>query len=119
MTTMNISLPEEMKAFVETQMAHDGFASASEYLRALIREEQRRQAKRELEAKLLAGLEGPVVEMTRADWESIRQEAAELHREIQIGVQQADQGQATPLTDEVVEDVKARGRKRLAARKFS
>ncbi len=33
MTTMNISLPDEMKAFVEAQMAHEGYASASEYLR--------------------------------------------------------------------------------------
>ncbi len=38
MTTMNISLPDEMKAFVEAQMAHEGYASASEYVRALIRE---------------------------------------------------------------------------------
>ena len=35
MTTMNISLPDEMKAFVEAQMATEGYASASEYLRAL------------------------------------------------------------------------------------
>jgi hypothetical protein len=41
MTTMNISLPDEMKAFVEAQMARDGYASASEYLRALIREDQK------------------------------------------------------------------------------
>ena len=32
MTTMNISLPDEMKAFVEAQMATEGYASASEYL---------------------------------------------------------------------------------------
>jgi Arc/MetJ-type ribon-helix-helix transcriptional regulator len=30
MTTMNISLPEEMKAFIEAQMVAEGFASASE-----------------------------------------------------------------------------------------
>ena len=45
MTTMNISLPEEMKAFIESQMAQEGYASASEYLRFLIREAQKRQAK--------------------------------------------------------------------------
>ena len=38
MTTMNISLPDEMKVFIEAQMATEGFASASEYLRTLIRE---------------------------------------------------------------------------------
>ncbi len=33
MTTMNISLPEDMKAFVEAQMTQEGYATASEYLR--------------------------------------------------------------------------------------
>ena len=65
MTTMNISLPDEMKAFVETQMAKEGYASASEYLRALIREAQKRRAKQELEAKLLDGLQGPLVDRLR------------------------------------------------------
>jgi antitoxin ParD1/3/4 len=77
MTTMNISLPDEMKAFVEAQMTQEGYASASEYLRTLIREEQRRRAKRELEVKLLEGLQGPAIEMTRQEWDSIRQEALE------------------------------------------
>ncbi len=77
MTTMNISLPDEMKAFVEAQMAQDGYASASEYLRALIRDAQKRRAKQELELKLLEGLRGPAVAMTREEWESIEQEAQE------------------------------------------
>ena len=75
MTTMNISLPEEMKAFIEAQLAKEGYASASEYLRALIRDAQKRLAKQELEAKLLEGLQGPATEMTREDWDSIEQEA--------------------------------------------
>jgi antitoxin ParD1/3/4 len=40
MTTMNISVPDEMKAFVEAQMAQERYASASEYLRALIRDDR-------------------------------------------------------------------------------
>jgi len=74
-TTMNISLPDEMKAFIESQMTADGYASASEFLRTLIREEQRRRARRELESKLLEGLQGPAVVVDRAEWDSIRQEA--------------------------------------------
>lgn len=78
MTTLDISLPDEMMAFVESQMAHEGHASVGDYLRALIREAQKRHAKRELEAKLLEGLEsGPEVEMTREDWTSLRAEALE------------------------------------------
>ncbi|ODT36439.1 MAG: addiction module antitoxin [Microbacterium sp. SCN 71-17] len=77
MTTMNISLPDDMKAFVEAQMAADGYASASEYLHALIREDQKRRARHALEAKLVEGLQGPAVEMTREDWDSIEREALE------------------------------------------
>jgi antitoxin ParD1/3/4 len=77
MTTMNISLPDEMKSFVEAQMAEEGYASASEYLRVLIREAQKRRAKQELESKLLEGMQGPAVKMTRKDWDSIEREARE------------------------------------------
>ena len=78
MTTMNISLPDEMKAFVEDQMAHEGYASASEYLRALIREAQRRRAKQALEAKFREALEsGPATPMTREDWTALRARAVE------------------------------------------
>ncbi len=52
MATMNISLPDEMKACVEAQMDQGGCASASEYLRTLIRDAQQRRAKHELEKKL-------------------------------------------------------------------
>ena len=78
MTTMNISLPDEMKAFVEAEMAQEGYASASEYLRALIRDAQKRRAKRELEAKFREALEsGPATPMTREDWVALRAEVLE------------------------------------------
>jgi antitoxin ParD1/3/4 len=78
MTTMNISLPDEMKAFVESEMAHEGYASASEYLRALIRDAQKRRAKRDLEAKFREALDsGPATPMTPEDWDSIEREALE------------------------------------------
>jgi antitoxin ParD1/3/4 len=73
---MNISVPDEMKTFVEDQMAQEGYASASEYLRSLIREAQKRQAKRELEAKFREALEsGPATPMTREHWQALRAEA--------------------------------------------
>jgi antitoxin ParD1/3/4 len=75
MTTMNISLPDDMRAFVEEQAAQGGYASASEYFRDLVRESQRRKAKLELEAKLLEGLQGTPVIMTQAEWQSIEEEA--------------------------------------------
>jgi antitoxin ParD1/3/4 len=78
MITLNVSVPDELKAFVEAQMAHEGYASASEYLHALIRDTQKRGAKRELEAKFREALEsGPATPMTREDWAVLRAEALE------------------------------------------
>lgn len=82
MTTMNISLPDEMKAFIEAQMAQEGYASASEYLRFLIREDQKRRARQALDAKLLEGLQSPASEMTDADWTGLRQRIYERSPEL-------------------------------------
>jgi len=82
MTTMNISLPDEMKAFIEAQVAKEGYASVSEYLRAVIRDVQKRQAKQELEAKLLEGLQSPASEMTEADWSALRQRVLDRSPEL-------------------------------------
>lgn len=82
MTTMNISLPDEMKAFIEAQLTVEGYASASEYLRALIRDAQKRQAKQELEAKLLEGFQSPASEMTQNDWDALRQRVIERSPEV-------------------------------------
>jgi antitoxin ParD1/3/4 len=78
MATMDISLPDEMMAFVETQAAKEGFGSVSEYLCAPIRDLQKRRAKRDLEAKLCEAIEsGPAEPMTREDWDAIEREGLE------------------------------------------
>ena len=73
MTSMNISLPEPLKLFVEEQVSKGGYSTISEYLRELIREAQRRTDRQELEAKLLAGLQSPTSEMTSDDWTALRE----------------------------------------------
>ena len=40
MATMNISLPAEMKSFVENQVATGRYANASDYVRSLVRRDQ-------------------------------------------------------------------------------
>jgi antitoxin ParD1/3/4 len=54
MTTMNVSLPDELKAFVDEQVDGGGYGSTSEFVRDLIRREQDRQHLRRL---LLDGAE--------------------------------------------------------------
>jgi antitoxin ParD1/3/4 len=56
MATMNISLPDSLKSFVDEQVTQRGYGTSSEYVRELIRKDQERQRLREL---LLAGLESP------------------------------------------------------------
>jgi antitoxin ParD1/3/4 len=42
MATMNISLPESLKSFVDDQVSRRGYSTSSEYLRELIRKDQER-----------------------------------------------------------------------------
>ena len=56
-TTMNISLPDVMKTFVEEQVQSGGFGSVSEYVRDLVRRNQKERAQAKLEALLLEGLQ--------------------------------------------------------------
>jgi antitoxin ParD1/3/4 len=63
MATMNISLPDQMKAFVEAQSRDGRYSNASDYVRDLIRRDQeRRQAIAEIQALVDEGLaSGPAV----------------------------------------------------------
>lgn len=56
MSTMNISLPETLKSFVDDQVGARGYSTSSEYVRELIRRERDRQRLRGL---LLEGAESP------------------------------------------------------------
>ena len=40
MATMNISLPDDLKAFVDAQVVEHAYGSSSEYLRELIRKQR-------------------------------------------------------------------------------
>jgi antitoxin ParD1/3/4 len=54
MTTMNISLPDALKSFVDEQVIQRGYGTSSEYVRELIRKDQDRTRLRDL---LLQGAE--------------------------------------------------------------
>lgn len=75
MESMNISLPDPLKQFVDRQIAQGRYSSVSEYVRELIRADEKRKAEDELEAKLLEGLNSAKSALTAADWKEIRAEA--------------------------------------------
>jgi antitoxin ParD1/3/4 len=89
---MNVSLTPELEQYVSGKVESGLYHSASEVVRDGLR--------------LLKEKE----ELHRAKIE-------ELRREVQVGVDQADRGQAKPLTDDLVEGIKSRGRGRLGARR--
>lgn len=74
MKSMNISLPDSMRAYVENQVASGGYSTASEYFRELVRFDQKRKANERLESLLLEGLQsGNATPMTEQDWQDISQ----------------------------------------------
>jgi antitoxin ParD1/3/4 len=82
MATLNISLPEGMKVFIESQIRKgESYTSASDYVRALIREDQKRKAEERLEALLLEGLDsGEPIEANAAWWKKKKEELLESRR---------------------------------------
>jgi antitoxin ParD1/3/4 len=83
MDTLNISLPEPLKAFVEAQVAEGRYSSASDYIHELIRADQKRKAEERLEALLLEGLSsGEPVEVTEAFWNAKRHQLLERHHKV-------------------------------------
>ena len=78
MTTLNISLPDQMKEFVEQQVGEGGYDSPSEYFRELLKEQQKRRAEDKLEELLREGLSRPASELTENDWEYVRNERSRV-----------------------------------------
>jgi antitoxin ParD1/3/4 len=71
MNTMNIALPESMKQFVQERVAAGGYSSASEYVRELIRADQKRTVEERIDALLLEGLNsGEPIAVTDEYWDA-------------------------------------------------
>ena len=54
MTSLNVSLPESMREWIDDQVKKGGYGTASEFVREVIREAQKNKARQELEAKCRA-----------------------------------------------------------------
>jgi antitoxin ParD1/3/4 len=91
---MNISLTKEFESYVTQKVESGMYHSASEVIR-----------------------DGLRLMKERDDLHQSR--LAELRREIAIGSDQADRGEAQPFNEETTARVKARGRKRLSAQNGS
>src|SRR5215471_16727000 len=80
MVSLNISLPQSLKDYVENLVKDSGYSTPSEYIRELLRLDQKRPAGQKLEALLLAGINsGEPIEITPEYWENKRRQLIERH----------------------------------------
>ena len=71
-STMNIALPETMRNYVASRVHSGQYGNTSEYVRDLIRQDQRQQTIERLRALVQEGLDsGPATPDTPADWQEL------------------------------------------------
>ena len=77
MATMNVSLPDPMKDWIEAKISEGQYSSASDYVRDLIRRDQDHKSKRDvLIEALIEGEESGVSKRTIEEiWEAARTRA--------------------------------------------
>jgi antitoxin ParD1/3/4 len=81
LTGLNISVLASQKSYLEQQALLAGFADPSDYLRQLIREDQQRKAREELEVLLLKAIESDKwIEGTPEYWARKKAELAAKYR---------------------------------------
>lgn len=85
MSHITISLPDNLKADVDEQVAQSGYASVNDYFLALVRlDQRRRQAQESLDSLLLDGLDsldrGEGTEATYDWWEQEQLDLIESHQ---------------------------------------
>ena len=68
MAQMNISIPDKLKAWVESRVADGSYASSSDYLRDLVRQDQRERNRLDwLRAEIQAGRDSGVSDRSLQD----------------------------------------------------
>jgi len=95
-TTLNVSLPDSLRRFVEEQVERGGFSTTSEYIRHLIRQARESEAFVRLENLLLEGLHsGPAEPITRSQWDALRLQVAEERAEYRPEIDTQREGEGT------------------------
>ena len=81
MAEVKIMLLEELMQFVQTQVSDGKYFSPSEYVVDLVDKAERRALKKELEEKLLEGLNSPIEDIDEEFWENLRRRFREKYRQ--------------------------------------
>ncbi len=80
MAAISLELPDDLRQFVEAKAQSGQFASANEYIVALVN--AARSKRSDLEAALIEGLQsGPAEEWTSQEWADIKQRVIQRRQE--------------------------------------
>ena len=77
MQALHVTITPEQQAHLHQRLETGEYATASEYVRSLIREDQRRVAQDQLEARLLASLDSEAIELDNAALDKLRHKMTE------------------------------------------
>jgi antitoxin ParD1/3/4 len=94
MATMNISLPDNLKSFIDARVSNDGYGNVSEYVRDLVRQDQKRKEQEKAERTYLE----------------------QLREDVRVGLKDIKAGRITKYesAEDLINDVIKEGKKRLA-----
>ena len=82
MVSLNITLPESDREFIENQIS-GRFRDTEEYILALIKADRSRKVREDIETRLMEGLRSPSEDMDDSEWDEIRQTGETLLSERQ------------------------------------
>lgn len=81
MPAISVDLPDDLQAFVASAVKGSNFATASDYVAALV--EAARQKKHEIDLALLEGLaSGPAEEWKPSEWKAMKQRVVNQHKQV-------------------------------------
>lgn len=73
-TTLNISIPKPMRAFINKRVAEADYGTPSDYLRSLVRADRKRRAEEKFRTLMLEGFSSPAKNYTKKDWNVLRKD---------------------------------------------
>ena len=74
LTSLHVSLPEDLKEFVRQEVAEGGYSTPSDFVRSVLRKRRAQKLRGRLDEALLASLDTPVEEVTPEYLSSLRRE---------------------------------------------
>ena len=80
MASLNVSLPDALHEFIDSQVTEGGYGTASEYISTLVREAQKQKERERIETLLLEGMNsGEPVEVGPEYWEEKHRRLTKNH----------------------------------------